>query len=158
MAFEHHLRIDGTGYPAVKRPTLNVGTMLCSIADVYDAMRSQRRYQQAFPSDRILEVMKRNDGKQFDQHLVRRFVQLIGIFPVGNLVRLNTGQMAVVTRIHAPDPHRSRVKLVSDAAGGRLPFPVEINLWENDTSEGGPSSITSTIDPAEVGIDPLTLL
>ena len=91
VAFEHHLRLDGTGYPtAVKRPTLNLGTMLCSIADVYDAMRSQRSYQQSFPSDRILEVLKRNDGLQFDQHLVRRFVQLVGIYPAGNLVRLDT--------------------------------------------------------------------
>ena len=65
VAFEHHLRIDGTGYPfGVSRSGLNVGTMLCSIADVYDAMRSQRVYQQAFPSDRILEVMKRSDGQQ----------------------------------------------------------------------------------------------
>ena len=63
VAFEHHLRIDGSGYPAgVTRASLNVGTMLCSIADVYDAMRSQRRYQQAFPTERILEVLKRNDG------------------------------------------------------------------------------------------------
>ena len=57
--------------------------MLCSIADVYDAMRSQRAYQQAFPTDRILAVLKRNDGTQFDQHLVRRFVQLLGIYPAG---------------------------------------------------------------------------
>ena len=50
VAFEHHLRLDGTGYPdQVKRASLNLGTMLCSIADVYDAMRSQRAYQQAFP-------------------------------------------------------------------------------------------------------------
>ena len=94
VAFEHHLRLDGTGYPAgVTRPSLNVGTMLCSIADVYDAMRSQRSYQQAFPTDRILAVLKRNDGQQFDQHLVRRFVQLIGIYPAGTLVRLNTGEV-----------------------------------------------------------------
>ena len=72
--------------------------MLCSIADVYDAMRSQRQYQQAFPTDRILAVLKRNDGAQFDQHLVRRFVQLIGIYPAGNLVRLNTGEVAVVLK------------------------------------------------------------
>ncbi len=105
VAFEHHLRLDGTGYPdGAKRPTLNAGTMLCGIADVYDAMRSQRAYQQAFPTDRILEVLKRNDGKQFDQHLVRRFVQLVGIYPIGNLVRLNTGEVAVVRSIHAPDP------------------------------------------------------
>ena len=63
--------------------------MLCGIADVYDAMRSQRVYQQAFPTDRILAVLQRNDGKQFDQNLVRRFVQLVGIYPAGNLVRLD---------------------------------------------------------------------
>src|SRR5260221_6478456 len=66
IAFEHHLRADGSGYPPVKRPSLNIGTMLCSIADVYDAMRSQRTYQQAFPTERILEVLKRADGRQFD--------------------------------------------------------------------------------------------
>ncbi len=83
VAFEHHLRVDGSGYPrGVERSSLNIGTMLCSIADVYDAMRSQRHYQQAFPTDRILAVLKNNDGTQFDQHLVRRFVQLIGIYPV----------------------------------------------------------------------------
>ena len=79
--------------------------MLCSISDIYDAMRSQRAYQQAFPTDRILAVLKRNDGTQFDQHLVRRFVQLLGIYPPGNLVRLSTGEVAVVARVHAPDPY-----------------------------------------------------
>ena len=60
VAFEHHLRLDGTGYPfGVARAGLNLGTMLCSIADVYDAMRSQRVYQDAFPTDRILAVLKR---------------------------------------------------------------------------------------------------
>ena len=93
VAFEHHLRIDGTGYPEnVSRPKLNLATMLCGIADVYDAMRSQRKYQQAFPSERILMVLQRNDGSQFDQNLVRRFVQLLGIYPVGNLVKLDTGR------------------------------------------------------------------
>ena len=87
--------------------------MLCSIADVYDAMRSQRAYQQAFPSDRILEVMKRNDGQQFDQHLVRRFTQLLGIYPPGNLVRLDNGAIAVVMAVHAPEPFKPRVKVIA---------------------------------------------
>ena len=90
VAFEHHLRNDDSGYPSgVARPRLNLGTMLCGIADVYDAMRSQRVYQEAFLTDRILAVLQRNDGSQFDQHLVRRFAQLVGIYPVGNLVRLD---------------------------------------------------------------------
>ena len=139
VAFEHHLRLDGTGYPSrVKRDALNLGTMLCGIADVYDAMRSQREYQQAFPTDRILAVLKRNDGTQFDQHLVRRFVQLLGIYPPGNLVRLTTGEIAVVLQVHAPDPHRPRVRVLFDADGTRLDLPYERNLWEPTARPGEP--------------------
>jgi putative nucleotidyltransferase with HDIG domain len=159
VAFEHHLRNDGTGYPnGVVRPSLNICTMLCSIADVYDAMRSQRKYQQAFPNDRILEVLKRNDGKQFDQHLVRRFTQLIGIYPVGNLVRLNTGELAVVTKVYAPDPHRPQVKVLFDRDRTRLARPYDVLLWDTPAESNGPSTIAAPVDPADVGIDPLALL
>jgi putative nucleotidyltransferase with HDIG domain len=158
VAFEHHLRLDGTGYPfGAKRQLLNVGTMLCSISDVYDAMRSQRAYQQAFPTDRILAVLKRNDGTQFDQHLVRRFVQLLGIYPPGNLVRLNTGEIAVVTRVHAPDPYRPRVRVLFDAAGTRLDLPLERNLWERP-EDAPEDTIVGPLDPAEFGIDPLNFM
>jgi putative nucleotidyltransferase with HDIG domain len=159
VAFEHHLRIDGTGYPTgVSRPSLNICTMLCSIADVYDAMRSQRQYQQAFPNDRILEVLRRNDGTQFDQHLVRRFSQLIGIYPAGNLVRLDTGDLAVVIKVYAPDPYRPHVKVVIDRAGNRLERPYDVHLWDTSEGQAGPSTIVAPIDPATVGIDPLLYL
>jgi putative nucleotidyltransferase with HDIG domain len=159
VAFEHHLRLDGTGYPfGVKRNGLNVGTMLCSIADVYDAMRSQRAYQEAFPSDRILEVMKRNDGHQFDQHLVRRFTQLLGIYPPGNLVRLDDGALGVVIAVHAPEPFKPRVKVIKTPKGDMLPRPYEVNLWEVPADTHGPKSVNSPLDPAEHGIDPLTYL
>jgi putative nucleotidyltransferase with HDIG domain len=159
VAFEHHLRLDGTGYPdRVSRPTLNVATMMCSIADVYDAMRSQRRYQQAFPTDRILAVLQRNDGKQFEQHLVRRFVQLVGIYPAGNLVRLNTDEIAVVLRVHAPDPYRPRVRLLIDREGNRLELPIDLNLWEVEPDSGRGSTIVAPVDPAQYEIDPLNYM
>ena len=159
IAFEHHLRLDGTGYPfGVSRSGLNVGTMLCSIADVYDAMRSQRVYQQAFPSDRILEVMKRSDGQQFDQHLVRRFTQLLGIYPPGNLVRLDDGATAVVMAVHAPEPFKPRVKVIVTPKGERIDTPYEINLWEVADDVPGPKTVRAPLDPAEHGIDPLTYL
>jgi putative nucleotidyltransferase with HDIG domain len=159
IAFEHHLRIDGTGYPfGVKRGGLNIGTQLCGIADVYDAMRSQRAYQQAFPSDRILEVLKRNDGHQFDQNLVRRFTQLLGIYPPGNLVRLDDGSMGVVLAVHAPDPFKPRVKLVMTSSGEMFEFPIEVNLWEVAPDAQGPKSVTASLDPALYSIDPLTYL
>jgi len=157
VAFEHHLRADGTGYPfGVKRDILNLGTMLCGIADVYDAMRSQRVYQEAFPTDRILAVLQRNDGKQFDQNLVRRFSQLVGIYPAGNMVRLNTGEVAVVLKAYAPDPYRPRVRLLFDKEGVAITRVRELNLWETGTEE--PRSIQSPVDAATYGIDPLTYL
>jgi putative nucleotidyltransferase with HDIG domain len=159
VAFEHHLRQDGTGYPARARRTgLNLGTMLCGIADVYDAMRSQRAYQQAFPTDRILAVLQRNDGTQFDQNLVRRFVQLLGIYPPGNLVRLTTGEIAVVTQVHAPDPHRPRVRVLCSKDGTRLDLPYDRNLWEGSRSGAEADSVAAPLDPAEYGIDPLNHL
>jgi putative nucleotidyltransferase with HDIG domain len=159
VAFEHHLRMDGTGYPdKVKRSSLNIGTMLCSIADVYDAMRSQRNYQQSFPTDRILAVLKRNDGQQFDQNLVRRFVQLIGIYPVGNIVRLNTGEVAVVLNIYAPDPYRPQVRVLIGRDGKRLDLPYDLNLWDPHEDPQRPASIVAPLDPADYQFDPLLLM
>jgi len=162
VAFEHHLRLDGSGYPfTVKRDALNLGSMMCAIADVYDAMRSQRAYQQAFPSDRIIAVLKRNEGAQMDQNLVRRFVQVLGIYPPGNLVKLSTGEIAVVLRVHAPDPHRPRVRILFAPDGSRLDLPFERNLWEPQPGRGGDGAlenVVAPVDPAEHNIDPLTFL
>ena len=159
VAFEHHLRKNGMGYPKVKRTSLNLGTMLCSIADVYDAMRSQRAYQQAFPTDRILAVLKRNEGGEFDQNLVRRFVQLIGIYPPGTLVRLTTKEVAVVLKVHAPDPHRPKVRLLLDPEGQTIGAPIERNLWDTGGDDDGPEmKVEAPLDPVEYGIDPLTFL
>ena len=161
VAFEHHLRIDGTGYPhGVTRPTLNLATTLCGISDVYDAMRSQRKYQEAFPTERILAVLQRNDGKQFDQHLVRRFVQLLGIYPVGNLVRLDSDEIAVVLQVHAPDPFRPKVRVVFAADRSRLELPRDVNLWETTGPPANyrPSSVIAPLNPAEYNIDPLTFI
>jgi putative nucleotidyltransferase with HDIG domain len=157
VAFEHHLRLDGTGYPnGVVRGQLNLATMLCGVADVYDAMRSQRHYQEAFPTDRILAVLQRNDGTQFDQNLVRRFAQLVGIYPAGNLVRLSTGEIAVVLKTYAPDPYRPRVRVLRGTDGTDLARPYEVNLWE--VEEGRAVSVQAPLDPVAYGIDPLSHL
>ena len=157
VAFEHHLRLDGSGYPkGVSRASLNLATMLSGIADVFDAMRSQRVYQEAHPTDRILAVLQRNDGKQFDQNLVRRFVQLVGIYPVGNLVRLNTGDIAVVLKAYAPDPYRPRVRVLIDRTGKRVEHPIELNLWE--VREDEPQSIEAPLDATDYDLDPLSYL
>ncbi len=159
VAFEHHLRIDGTGYPeGISRPSLNLATMLCGIADVYDAMRSQRKYQQAYPSERILAVLQRNDGTQFDRHLIRRFVQLLGIYPVGNLVRLDSDEIAVVMQVHAPDPYRPKVRVLFSRDGARLELPRDMNLWEAGEAGNHATAVVAPLNPAEYGIDPLSFI
>jgi putative nucleotidyltransferase with HDIG domain len=159
VAFEHHLRLDGTGYPlGVQRPQLNLGTMLCSIADVYDAMRSKRVYQNSSPTSRILAVLNGDAAHGFDQHLVRRFGQLLGVYPIGNLVKLTSGEIAVVIATHAPEPHRPQVRVIFDPEGARLPVPFEINLWESPEDGSLPVEISGPANPAEVGVDPLSLL
>ena len=158
VAFEHHLRLDGTGYPAVARTGLNLATQLCGIADVYDAMRSNRRYQKSLPTERVLEVLHKNDGRQFDQRLVRRFVQILGVYPVGNLVRLDTGETAVVVRVNPADPHRPHVRIVMDRHGGRLVKPYDVSLWDTAPGKGWPTSVAAPVDPASVELEPLAML
>jgi hypothetical protein len=135
---------------------LNLATSLCGVADVYDAMRSQRVYQAAHPTDRILAVLQQNDGTQFDRHLIRRFVQLVGIYPAGNLVRLYSGEVAVVLEVHAPDPYRPRVRILIDKEGRTLERPRDVNLFE--APEGEANAVKAPVDPADYGIDPLTHL
>jgi hypothetical protein len=103
-------------------------------------------------------VLNRADGTQFDEHLIRRFVQLLGIHPPGTLVRLADGAVAVVTAVHAPDPYRPRVRILFDPAGARLMAPVDRSLWEAGGHDGPPDRIVEPVDPAAYGVDPLTFL
>jgi putative nucleotidyltransferase with HDIG domain len=159
VAFEHHLRLDGTGYPdGARRSSLNLGTMLCSIADVYDAMRSKRVYQETSPTARILAVLNSAGGHAFDPRLVRRFGQLIGVYPVGNMVKLSTGEIAVVTQTHAPDPRHPQVRVVADADGRPVTAVIRSNLWERVEGSAPKPEIIGLADPGEVGVDLLALL
>ncbi|MBE3071884.1 MAG: hypothetical protein IMZ67_02815 [Acidobacteria bacterium] len=108
--------------------------------------------------DRILEVLERNDGREFERHLVRRFVQLVGLYPAGSLVRLDTGAIAVVTRPHPGEPHRPSVRVVHEADSRAHPVPYDVNLWEPEARAGFPTSISSPVDPVDAGIDPLDYL
>jgi len=158
VALEHHRRLDGSGYPhRAPGASISVGTMLCSIADVYDAMRSQRLYQRSRSADRVLDVLTENAGQHFDARLVGQFVQLVGIYPVGTLVRLNTGEVAVVLKTYLLDLHRPEVRVLLDRTGRRLERPYDVNLWDA-TDPDQPSSIATPLEPADYPFDPLAFI
>ena len=135
VAFEHHLRQDLCGYPEnIGHRDLNLCTQIVSIADVYDALRSNRVYRDGLPSDRIRAIMTQKDSPAFNGRLLRRFINLMGLFPVGTLVRLNTEEVA---RRDPRAPDRSVPAAGQGAArrrpGRRSKLPPLVNTWEPDS-------------------------
>jgi hypothetical protein len=102
--------------------------------------------------------MGEQNSPAFNQTLLKRFVNLMGLFPVGNLVRLNTDEVGVVTAEHPTDPFRPQVKLVFDERGDRLETPVLANTWERDARGECPRAVVEAVDPEPLGIDPLSFL
>ena len=159
VAFEHHLKQDLSGYPEnIGHRNLNLCTMIVSIADVFDALRSNRPYREGLASARIKAIMGRQDDPAFNQVLLRRFVTLVGLFPVGTLVSLNTNEVGVVSAEHPEDPFRPQVKILVDARGEWLDTPLLVNTWERDARGEHPRAVVEAIDPDSLDVDPLSVL
>ncbi|HXD72595.1 MAG TPA: HD domain-containing phosphohydrolase [Vicinamibacterales bacterium] len=159
VAFDHHLKQDLTGYPEkIGSRKLNLCTMIVSIADVFDALRSTRPYRKGLATDRIRNIMGEQGNPAFNQTLLKRFVNLMGLFPVGNLVRLSTEELAVVTAEHPTDPFRPQVKIITDAKGNLLEAPLLTNTWELDSRGEHTRAVVEAVDPEEANIDPLKFL
>jgi putative nucleotidyltransferase with HDIG domain len=159
VAFEHHLKQDLSGYPEnVGHRNLNLCTMIVSIADVFDALRSNRPYREGLATTRIRAIMAQKDNPQFNRVLLRGFVNLMGLFPIGTIVRLNTEEVAVVTAEHPEDPFRPQVKVLFDTLGDPLESPILANTWERDWRGEFPRAVVESIDPDTVELDPLAVL
>ena len=104
-AFEHHLHLDGTGYPRVAYPRgISLGGRIVAIADCYDALTSSRVYRRtAEPPEVTLRFILERSGTLYDPVLAKLFVNAIGLYPAGTLCQLTSGELAVVVR-NNPDP------------------------------------------------------
>ena len=159
VAFEHHLRQDLSGYPEnIGHRKLNLCTQIVSIADVFDALRSNRPYREGLATARIRSIMGEQGNPAFNQTLLRRFVNLMGLFPIGTIVRLNSEEIGVVTAEHPEDPFRPQVKIIFDAKGARLEQELLVNTWERDSRGAFPAAVVESVDPDAIELDPLTVL
>jgi putative nucleotidyltransferase with HDIG domain len=159
VAFEHHLKQDLSGYPEnIGSRKLNLCTMIVSIADVFDALRSNRPYREGMATTRIRSIMGEQGNPAFNQVLLKRFVNLMGLFPIGTLVRLNTEELAVVTAEHPTDPFRPQVKIITDKSGALVEEPLLANTWDRDERGEQPYAVVEAVDPESTDIDPLTYL
>lgn len=156
VAHEHHRKVDGTGYPETRTPReLSLFSRIVAVCDGYDAATSVRVYQSNpwTPAD-VLRGMRENPRLGFDRVIVKAFVNLTGIYPVGTVVVLDTFELAVVTSA-SPDPaalSRPLVRLLSDAQGNRTPDAPPCDLSERDGNGQFLRTIIRTEDPERHGI------
>jgi hypothetical protein len=151
------MKVDLTGYPKNKRkryPTLF--SRIVQTADGFDAATSKRSYQsQPWPPDEVMREMRDNPKRGYDPVLVKAFINVTGVFPVGTLCILDTSELAVVAARN-PDPgriHQPIVKIISDNWGAMLAEPYTVDLSEIDPATGNPRrAIIKTSDPDKYGI------
>jgi len=156
IVYEHHVRFDHKGYPSLSEgQKTHPYSQIVTIADTYDAMTTLRTYQNAFNPKEALDLMEQKlVGATIDPVYFDGFVKLLGIYPVGTLVRLDTNEIALVIDVRPENYLLPKVKIVMDPAGKRLPEPVEMELARIDPAAGEtPRNIVSTVDPLLANID-----
>ena len=137
IALEHHRWADGSGYPARNfDQDSNPFAMLVSIADCYDALTTNRPYRKVLTPKSALQVMAGEEGAHFKPRLLRRFFDMIGVYPLGSLVQLNTGEVGVVRKRNPADPERPQVLVVRDADGKPLAEDTVVDLARRDGKTG----------------------
>ena len=157
VAYEHHMKCDLTGYPKNVRPrALSIFSKIVAVADGFDAATSRRSYQtDPLSPAAVLAGMRDNPLRGFDSVVVKAFINLLGIYPVGTLVVLDTFELAIV---HSANPNpeavsRPIVRIVSDERGN-IAYPGRnVDLTEQDVDGLYLRTIIKTENPDRYGIN-----
>ncbi|TAN61627.1 HD-GYP domain-containing protein [bacterium] len=149
LVFEHHIRYDRSGYPTTK-DTLHPFSQIITICDAYDALTTLRVYQQPHNPVEALKIMTNLSGRHFNPETLKSFVNMIGLYPVGTLIRLSTNQIGVVTKLNHATPFTPSIKIIFGEDGKAVYPPLEMDL---STSTGTANAIVSTVNPATLPIN-----
>ncbi len=159
--FEHHMGYDLTGYPQVenKKP-LSLLSKILTIADVYDAITSARVYRpRAMSPDRALVWMSQRAGQDFDPVLIKVFIKMMGVFPVGTLVKLDSDELAVVKSNQGRrQADRPEVVLLLLGDDGCYNSSDTLDLNIRGATGEYVRSIAQGVSPVEYGIQPAKFL
>jgi putative nucleotidyltransferase with HDIG domain len=142
VSIEHHLRYDMSGYPRLpllKKPHL--ASLIVSICDVYDALSQRRGYKQDYSPDVVYNIMNKEKGVSFDPELFDKFFKAMGVWPVGSVVALNDGSIALVKDENEFDIWRPKIEVVSPESKKRrvdlaLDCSLRIERYLNPWKEG----------------------
>ncbi len=154
VSFEHHMNCDHSGYPHVKKyPELDLYSRIVALADQYDAMTSSRVYSRTpIPPDKTLSIMMEHAGTKLDPLLYKFFINMVGIYPIGTIVMLNTREIGLVYESNMAFAARPKVLIVIDDKGKSVRGPI-VNLSEKDENGKYIRSIIKTLDPEKYKIN-----
>ncbi|WP_293746795.1 HD-GYP domain-containing protein [uncultured Paraglaciecola sp.] len=126
---QHHERLDGYGYPdGLRGDEITQFGRMIAIVDTYDAITADRCYKVGMSSKKALQILMQDAPEKYDEGLVKQFVQCIGIFPVGSLVKLNNEKIAMVLKQHPVQATNPVVKVFYSIRGNHYLQPKEVDL------------------------------
>jgi HD-GYP domain-containing protein (c-di-GMP phosphodiesterase class II) len=156
VAHEHHMKRDLTGYPRPIRPRqLSMFSKIVAIADGFDAATSRRAYQTVpYTPAQVMLEMRDNPRRGMDPVIVKAFINLTGIYPVGTLVILDTFELGVVHAVNPLQDMLSRpiVRVISDSQGNLLHPGDLADLADRDATGVFRRTIIKTENPERYGI------
>jgi HD-GYP domain-containing protein (c-di-GMP phosphodiesterase class II) len=160
--FEHHIKYDLSGYPHVlfKNKVSLFGRIL-QIADVYDAITSPRAYRSSYMSpDQAIGFMMKSAGKDFDPVLLKVFAIMMGTYPVGTLLELDTGELGIVADYPMESGgHLPRIVLLQKQSEGSYQRGEMIDLSDKDPDTGSlRRNVVKSLNAASQGIQPASFL
>jgi putative nucleotidyltransferase with HDIG domain len=148
----HHIRHNRTGYPEWARgKEFGEMTEIIAVADCYDAITTLRSYSMPVLPKTALDMMRRIAGTSLNRDLVEKFEEMMGKYPVGTLVRLDTNEIGLVVRPHPMESSLPGVKVILDSQGEALKNPKLVSLAADEGIRY--ASIVATVDPLMKNVD-----
>jgi len=154
LAMRHHERYDGSGYPnRLRGSEIGMISSIAAIVDTFDAMTVRRPYADPVPPSTAISSLYKWRDVLFDAGLVEQFIRFIGIFPVGSLVELNSGEIGVVISQNAEERLKPRVMVIRDAKGIELRPQKLLDLSRSPkASADEPYRILRTLEQGHVPV------
>ena len=138
VAFSHHERIDGKGYPrGLPSHQIPLFAKMIGLVDTYDAITSSRVYDKGRASMQALQNIHRNKGTQFDAELAVEFIRMIGVYPPGSIVVMGNGEVGIVVSNERHSKLKPAVLLIRDELKHELAEYRQINLSDDPKDADG---------------------
>lgn len=138
VAFSHHERMDGSGYPrGLESHQIPLFAKLVGLVDTYDAITSNRIYDKGRASMQALDIIHKHRGTQFDTELAEAFIQMIGVYPPGSIVEMHNGEVGIVVETRPGHKLKPKVLLVREAGKTQLEPYRLIDLMTSPDDHAG---------------------